>query len=155
MSSSPKPCVSTSLDQWLEQAESICQQRGSRLTAQRKTVLSLILCAEKPMTAYEILEQLPSTGRKPAPPTVYRALDFLLDEGLIHKLESIHAYVGCSHPDHQHNGQFLICNSCGDVNEIENKALEKSLKSVEQAAGFETRHPVVELLGTCSDCKSK
>ena len=139
--------------QFIHQAEALCKQRECRLTDQRKRVLELILLADKPLTAYEILDQLRESLKNPAPPTVYRALDFLLEHGLIHKLESIHAFIGCTHPDHKHTSQFLICNDCGDVSEIENKAIEKSLHSAEQAAGFKTSHPVIELLGTCSQCQ--
>jgi Fur family zinc uptake transcriptional regulator len=138
---------------FVHQAEELCKQRDCRLTDQRKTVLELVLASEKPLTAYEILDRLRESIKNPAPPTVYRALDFLLEHGLIHKLESIHAYIGCSHPDHEHISQFLICNDCGDVNEIDNKAIERSLHSAEEAAGFKTSHPVIELLGTCSQCQ--
>jgi Fur family zinc uptake transcriptional regulator len=85
---------------------------------------------------------------------VYRALDFLLEQGLVHKLESQHAYIGCSHPDHAHAGQFLICDDCGEVSEIENQSLTNSVHSVEKAAGFKTRHPVIELVGICAQCQS-
>lgn len=138
----------------LQHAEALCQQRGTRLTTQRRTVLELLFAADKPLSAYEILDQLRNTTRNPAPPTVYRALDFLLEQGFVHKLESLHAFVGCSHPEHQHTGQFLICDDCGEVNEIENEAIAKSLHSAEKATGFKTRHPVIELVGTCAQCQS-
>lgn len=143
------------LNSVLQQAEELCSQKGSRLTAQRRTVLEMVFASDKPLTAYEILDQLRETTKNPAPPTVYRALDFLLEQGLIHKLESQHAFIGCTHPEHQHTGQFLICDDCGEVCEIENKAIAKSLHSAEQAAGFKTRHPVIELVGTCAQCQSE
>jgi Fur family zinc uptake transcriptional regulator len=93
--------------------------------------------------------------RNPAPPTVYRALEFLLEQGLVHKLESRHAFIGCSHPQQQHSGQFLICDDCGEVSEIENQAIARSLHSAERATGFKTRHPVIELVGTCKQCQSE
>ncbi len=138
----------------LQQAQTLCEQRGSRLTTQRKTVLELIYAAEKPLSAYEILDLLRETTKNPAPPTVYRALDFLLEQGLVHKLESQHAFIACTHPDHKHTGQFLICDDCGEVSEIENQAIAKSVHSAERATGFKTRHPVIELVGTCADCQS-
>jgi Fe2+ or Zn2+ uptake regulation protein len=93
--------------------------------------------------------------KNPAPPTVYRALDFLLEQGLVHKLESLHAYVGCAHPDHPHASQFLICGDCGEVAEVENPSVAKSLKAAGKAVGFRTKRPVVELLGTCAQCIAK
>jgi Fur family zinc uptake transcriptional regulator len=93
--------------------------------------------------------------KNPAPPTVYRALDFLLEQGLVHKLESLHAYVGCTHLDHPHASQFLICADCGEVAEVENPSVAESLKAAGQAIGFRTKRPVVELLGTCAQCSAK
>ena len=107
------------------------------------------------MSAYEILDLMRSSTRSPAPPTVYRALEFLQEQGLVHKLETLHAFVGCSHPEHPHASQFLICGDCGEVNEIENEAITKSLLSAEKAARFTTDRPVVELLGKCAECAGK
>lgn len=139
----------------LERAESLCRERGVRLTDQRRAVLRLLCEADRPMSAYELLEQLRGEVRNPAPPTIYRALDFLLEQGLVHKLESLHAYIGCSHPDHPHASQFLICADCGDVAELEDPSIAKSLSAAGRAAGFRTERPVVELLGTCAECASK
>jgi Fur family zinc uptake transcriptional regulator len=143
------------LAQVLRRADQLCQERGARLTAQRRTVLELLCASDRPLSAYEILDLMRATTRNPAPPTVYRALEFLLDQGLAHKLESLHAFVGCSHPDHPHASQFLICGDCGEVNEIENDAIAKGLHSAEKAARFKTERPVIELLGTCAQCAEK
>ncbi|MCY3767736.1 MAG: transcriptional repressor, partial [Gemmatimonadetes bacterium] len=97
------------LSRILERAEALCLERGARLTEQRKTVLQLLCVSDKPLSAYELLERMRGVVRNPAPPTVYRALDFLLGQGLAHRLESLNAYVGCAHPDHPHASQFLIC----------------------------------------------
>jgi Fur family zinc uptake transcriptional regulator len=140
------------LEELMRRAEDLCRERGVRLTPQRRAVLELVCAARKPLSAYEILDLLREPTRNPAPPTVYRALDFLQSQGLVHKLESLHAFVGCAHPEHDHSGQFLICSDCGGVSEIENEAIEKSLQSAEQATGFRTDRPVVELLGTCAEC---
>jgi len=136
----------------LRRAEQRCAERGARLTKQRRTVLELLCTSDTPLSAYELLDRMRASIRNPAPPTVYRALDFLLEQGLAHKLESLHAFVGCTHPDHPHAGQFLICADCGDVVELENQAVMHSLRSAARAIGFETRRPVVELLGTCAQC---
>ena len=143
------------LTQVLDRAEALCQERGKRLTDQRKTVLRLLCVSEKPLSAYELLDRMRDVMKNPTPPVVYRALDFLLEEGLVHKLESLHAYIGCTHPDHPHASQFLICDDCGEVAEVEDPSIAKSLKAAGQSVGFSTKRPIVELLGTCAQCKSK
>ncbi len=139
----------------LQRAECLCRERGARLTRQRGIVLRLLCAADKPLTAYDLLERMRASIPNPAPPTVYRALDFLLEQGLVHKLESLHAYVGCTHPDHPHAGQFLICADCGGVAEVEDPSIAESIRAAERAAGFHTERPVVELLGTCARCAAK
>lgn len=138
----------------LDTAERLCARRGVRFTAQRRRVLELVCRAGRPVGAYEILEQL-REGANAAPPTVYRALDFLLEQGLVHKLETLHAFIGCTHPEHPHASQFLICADCGRVNELESKTVAGSLQSIAQAAGFQPERPVVEVLGTCANCSEK
>ena len=128
---------------------------GVVLHAIRVTVLTLVWDSHKPIGAYDILDKLGGEGKAAAPPTVYRALDFLLEQGLVHKLESLHAYVGCTHPEHPHASQFLICADCGEVEEVEDPAIESSLEAAGKAAGFRTERPVVELLGTCAHCREK
>jgi len=139
----------------LKRAEDLCRERGVRLTDQRRTVLQLLCVSDKPLSAYELLDRMRGVVKNPAPPTVYRALDFLLEQGLVHKLESLHAYVGCAHPDHPHASQFLICDDCGEVAEVEDATVAKSLKAAGKAIGFRTKRPVVELLGTCARCVAK
>lgn len=139
----------------LRRAETLCRERGTRLTDQRKGVLQLLCLSDKPLSAYELLDRMRNVVKNPAPPTVYRALDFLLEHGLVHKLESQHTYVGCAHPDHPHASQFLICNDCGEVAEVEDPSVSKSLKAAGKAIGFRTKRPVVELLGTCAQCTTK
>ena len=139
----------------LSSAEQLCIRRKVRLTSQRKAVLRLLCESERPLSAYELLDLMRQEVDNPAPPTVYRALDFLIEQGLVHKQESLHAYVGCSHPDHPHASQFLICADCGDVAELEDSAVSDSLRAACDAAGFESRRPLIELLGTCADCSRK
>ncbi|RMG32903.1 MAG: transcriptional repressor [Gammaproteobacteria bacterium] len=143
----------TQLEQALAQAHRLCRTRGVRLTPQREAVLRLVLAADRPLSAYEILERMPATRRRPAPPTVYRALEFLLEQGLVHRIESLHAFVGCLHPEHPHNGQFLICTDCGKVDELCEAQIDQSLRKAVDASGFRTRRPVVELLGLCAKCQ--
>lgn len=139
----------------LELAEALCHERGVRLTDQRKAVLRLLCVSDKPLSAYELLERMRGVVKNPTPPTVYRVLDFLLEQGLVHKLESLHAYIGCTHPDHPHVSQFLICDNCGEVAEIADPSMTKILKAAGKAIGFRTKRPVVELLGTCAQCNAK
>jgi Fur family zinc uptake transcriptional regulator len=139
----------------LGRAELLCVARGAKLTPLRRTVLELLCASDRPLSAYEILDRMRASIRNPAPPTVYRALDFLLEQGLVHKLESLHAFVGCAHPEHPHASQFLICADCGGVSEVEDAGIAQGLRSAEEAAGFHTRRPVVELLGTCAQCAGK
>ena len=136
----------------LDQAVRLCATKGSRLTPQRKSVLRLICESDIPLSAYEILDRMQDGPRRPAPPTVYRALDFLLAQGLIHKIESLHAFVGCTHPEHPHAGQFLICTDCGRVDELCRDHLGKALEQEVRRSGFQTQRPVVELLGLCANC---
>ena len=139
----------------MQRAQELCEERGARLTEQRKSVLRLLCESDRPLGAYDLLEQLRGLVKNPAPPTVYRALDFLLEQGLVHKLESLHAFVGCTHPEYPHAGQFLICSDCGGVNEVEDPGVEQSLHAAGEAAGFQTERPVVELFGTCAQCAHK
>ncbi|MEA3640398.1 MAG: transcriptional repressor [Lamprobacter sp.] len=142
------------LQQALHRAELLCAQRGVRFTAQRRRVLELVCRAARPIGAYEILDQL-RDGATAAPPTVYRALDFLLEQGFVHKLETLHAFIGCTHPEHPHASQFLICSDCGQVKELENAAIAGSLRTAALETGFQTERPVIEVLGTCAHCRRK
>ncbi len=142
-----------SLEAALAQVAELCTARGVRLTAQRRRVLELVWRSDKPMGAYDILAAIQAEQPKAAPPTVYRALDFLLAQGLIHKLQSLHAYVGCAHPGQPHAGQFLICTACGEVTELADPGVEHSLGKVAAASGFVADAPMVELSGTCCGCR--
>ncbi len=146
-----RPCLHD-LDQALDRAEALCLARQVRLTEQRRKVLRLVWQSDRPLGAYDILAAIRQQQPKAAPPTVYRALDFLLEQGLIHKLETLHAYVGCPHPEQPHAGQFLICNQCGDVTELEDRSISDSLGDAARASGFQLEQRVVELSGTCADC---
>lgn len=136
----------------LARAQSLCEQRGARLTEQRRRVLEILCAAGRPIGAYEILDAMREGPRALAPPTVYRALDFLLEQGLAHKIESLHAFVGCDHPGEPHVSQFLICDRCGQVTELEDEGVAQSLRSAADETGFRPARPVVELIGVCASC---
>jgi Fur family zinc uptake transcriptional regulator len=137
----------------LAQAETLCGQRGARLTPLRERVLELVWTSHQPLGAYELLDKLTTDGRKPAPPTVYRALEFLLAQGLIHRIASRNAYVGCNEPATSHVGYFLICTACGNAEEIASPALAGSIQAMARASGFAIREQTVELGGLCQHCQ--
>lgn len=155
MTLSPDSCHPLSSDprQALEQAEILCQRRGARLTELRRRVLEIIWSNPTPLSAYAILDLLRDDGRQGGPPTVYRALDFLLGQGLIHRLASLNVFTGCRQPDSRHNGQFLICRDCGQVDELSNPAVEELLRAEATARQFEVLAQMVEVLGRCPDCR--
>ena len=136
----------------LDRAEAICHARGARLTAQRRRVLELVLRAGRPLGAYELLDALRREGGGAGPPTVYRALEFLVAHGLVHRIETLHAFVGCDHPGELHAGQFLICRDCGAVHEVEDPAVSRSVLAAADASGFAAERPVVEIQGRCARC---
>ena len=137
----------------LDRAGQICDGRGVRLTDLRRQVLGLILDSESPTGAYDLLDKLRATRVGAAPPTVYRALDFLLEQGLIHKLERLSAFVGCiAHEDHDHAAQFLICRSCGRVTELEDHRLAHALEDAAKRLGFTVGKATIEAEGQCARC---
>jgi Fur family zinc uptake transcriptional regulator len=135
-------------------AEALCIARGERLTPIRRLVLETLAAHHKPLGAYEIIDRLASDGPRRAPITVYRALDFLLENGLIHRIESRNAFVACIN-NHQQNEivVFLICERCGAVGEAQANAVAESLKSAAKEAGFAARASVIEIAGTCAHCR--
>ena len=139
----------------LAEAARICAERKGRLTEQRKRVLELVWSSHQPVGAYAILEQLRAEGFNGAPPTVYRALDFLLEHGLIHRIESLNAYTGCAHPSDCHTGQFLICSRCHRVAELDDQKVTKAIASSAAQQGFEADHQVIEIRGVCPQCQEQ
>ncbi len=145
-----------SISHRLSEAESMCAAAGARLTPLRKEVLSLILSANGPVGAYDLLAKLKGDSERPAaPPTVYRTLDFLLAKGLIHRLTSINAYIPCCHPREGHQAAFLICSSCHVVKEASAQGLILQLDQLATSAEFSAHHSIIEISGTCQQCSSK
>lgn len=136
----------------LERAEAICEARGLRLTALRRHVLELVWAGHKPVGAYDVLDALAEAGRKAAPPTVYRALDFLMEAGLVHRLDSLNAYIGCPDPAHAHSGQFLICRECQSVIELDAGAINARIEQAAARAGFRAEQQMLEVRGVCEAC---
>ncbi|MFN4282090.1 MAG: Fur family transcriptional regulator [Alphaproteobacteria bacterium] len=136
----------------LAEAERLCASRDARLTELRKRVLELIWASHAPVGAYAIMDLLRGEGRNAMPPTVYRALDFLIEQGLIHRIASLNAYIGCSHPGDAHATQYLICKRCGTVAEIENPVIDDAIADATRALGFAPDSQTVEVSGVCRDC---
>lgn len=136
-------------------AETLCEQAGLRLTALRKRVLELVWTSHKPLGAYDILAVLSETdGRRAAPPTVYRALEFLLEHGLVHRIASLNAFVGCNHPGEVHQGQFLICRNCLAAVELQDARVTMALLTSAEAIGFSIESQTVEITGLCAACRN-
>ncbi len=137
---------------FLAEVATVCRERGLRLTELRASVLRLIATSPRPVKAYELLELMRDGHGPVAPPTVYRALDFLLDNGFIHKLESINAFVGCHHPRLPHSVPFLICNRCQVAVELEDERVARLLREQAAALGFVPHAQTLEVHGVCARC---
>jgi len=138
----------------LAEAEAACRSRGGRLTRTRRAVLEILLRSSTPLTAYEMLDLLRQGDASATPASVYRCLDFLLDRGVAHRLETTRAYVACGHPEHPHAGQFLICRQCGTVVETEDERVTAATEQLGHRLGFSLDQRTVELLGLCGACRS-
>lgn len=138
----------------LDRAAALCAEKGVRLTALRRRVLELVWGGHKPLGAYQILETLKTERRGAAPPTVYRALGFLMTHGLVHRIESRNSFVGCPDPDTPHGGQFLICRSCGIAAELNDVAVDQAIRDSAAKAGFAVGRPIIEIEGLCPQCRT-
>jgi len=137
----------------LESAIEECKKQGLRLTNIRRQVLEIIWAQHNPIGAYDVLQKLQEAGHKPAPPTAYRALEFLVSAKLVHRVESLNAYIGCPSPSSSHQCQFYICNECGHVAEVSNAAVSKALDASAKELGFTNTQPVIEVHGVCKSCQ--
>jgi Fur family transcriptional regulator, zinc uptake regulator len=143
-------CITSALDS----ARELCDQRGSRLTSLREQVLELIWQSHKPLGAYALMEMLAKAStRRVAPPTVYRALDFLLEEGLIHRINSLNAFIGCPSPGQKHQSHFLICQGCNVAVELDDEQLNQRIQGAAADAGFSLLSHSVEINGLCPACQ--
>ncbi len=143
-------CIEDALDE----AARICAARGTQLTPLRRRVLKLVWANHSSVKAYDLLDRLGSEGRPAKPPTVYRALDFLIEQGLVHKVESLNAYVGCPHPSAPHDGQFLICTDCGRVDEMTDPDVPVAIREGAAAAGYLAQGQTIEIRGLCPQCRA-
>ncbi len=141
-----------SLERRLNAAAAACEREGETLTPLRRAVLALVLQARRPLTAYQLLEQL-QAARRAAPPTIYRALDFLLARRLVHRIERLGAFVACAEPEHEHAlVQFLICRQCRAVTELDDHEVGAAVAAAAAGAGFRLERAVIEIDGLCAVC---
>jgi Fur family zinc uptake transcriptional regulator len=139
----------------MARAEALCAEGGQRLTPTRRLVLEALAASHKPLGAYEVIDRLADRGPRPAPITVYRALDFLLANGLVHRIESRNAFVACiNHHDTGTMAVFLICEQCGAVGEAPSAAVAETLVAAARSAGFAPKTPVIEISGVCAHCRN-
>jgi Fur family zinc uptake transcriptional regulator len=147
-------------DAFVAAVAAACQERGLRLTPVRARVLEFIAEEGRPIKAYDLLEKIRAgndaggeVAGAAAPPTIYRALDFLLANGFIHKLESVNSFVACHHPStEQHSVPFLICNRCHAAVELEDRAVVDALDERARALGFMPQAQTLEVHGLCARC---
>jgi Fur family transcriptional regulator, zinc uptake regulator len=136
-------------------AEAICAANKERLTPIRRRVLEALLASHRPLGAYELIDRLAARGARPAPITIYRALDFLREQGLVHRIESRNAFIACVHiHDSGDPVVFLICEKCGAVGEAASAAVADTIRNASRAAGFTPKTPVIEISGICVNCKA-
>jgi Fur family zinc uptake transcriptional regulator len=142
-------CISAAL----ARAEAICREAGARLTPIRRQVLEEVWASREATKAYDLIERLSRHGDQVKPPTVYRALDFLLAQGLIHRIESLNAFIGCAQPQDPHHAILLICSQCGDIEERSSDRVHAELDRLAADSGFAVRSEVIELRGLCRRCR--
>lgn len=149
---SPEHSHDQCVRQAVSRAEAVCAVDGKRLTPLRRRVLEIVWSGHGPIGAYEILDRLREENRRAAPPTVYRALEFLIECGLVHRIESLNAFVGCGDPARNHTGQFLICGECGSVGELDDPEIETLLAAKAKTLGFRAHRQTIEIQGVCAGC---
>ena len=135
-------------------AERVCAIRAQKFTPIRRKVLQALLASHRPLGAYEVIDALARSMPRPAPITVYRALDFLMENGLVHRIESRNAYLACAR-DHDDAAivAFLICDRCGAVGEVPAAPVAKSLGAAARASGFAPKLSILEITGLCAHCQ--
>lgn len=139
----------------LAAAKSVVDDKGLRFTAQREQVLRLIWKNHKPVGAYQLMDQMTqANGKQVAPPTMYRALEFLLEHRLIHRINSLNAFIGCPCPGSSHAGQFIICRRCGIALELDEASIKTPIQALAHSVGFVIEQQSLELSGLCPNCQT-
>ncbi len=136
----------------LARAERTCAEAGGKLTAPRRDVLSLLLEADQPLAAYDLLARMQTLRGQTHPPTIYRALDFLEQVGLVHRISSRKAYVACRNGSHSHRPVFLVRRVCKAATEVSLQGTDSLLEDLAEGVGFECEQIVLEVQGRCRAC---
>ena len=162
MSTTPLPLTTHNhnrcVDSALQAAQAYCREHGEKFSAMREAVFRTVWRSHQPIGAYDILDQLSradNARKRLAPPTVYRALDFLLAHRLIHRINSLNAFIGCSEPGCHPNSQFLICQNCHTAIELSDASLQEPLRQLASEHRFSAVTTHLELLGLCPACQSQ
>ena len=146
-----KACI----EEAIFKAALVCKENGLRFTKLRQRILEMVWADHGPVKAYEIINKLNRQGGSAMPPTVYRTIDFLLEAGLVHRLTSLRAYVGCSHPLRHDNCYFLICKDCGEIEECCSGELTNTILNNANKSKFLSGQITLEIEGKCKDCSIK
>lgn len=147
-------------NQRIKDAQNLAKSKGMRFTPLRESVYRLIVNADKPVGAYDLMHALQHEADKAgdntktiAPPTIYRSLEFLVSLGLVHQLNSLNAFVPCCHPASSHVAGFLICQNCQSVEEIQSLPIDEILAFSQKTANFTVKKSTIELQGICHACQ--
>ena len=146
---------STCMRDALNAAEALCAAGGLRFTPVRRKVLEILLQDHRALGAYTILDRLREDGFGSQPPVAYRALDFLVVNGLAHKIEQLNAFIACVHPSHSHTPAFMICRLCDAVAEALSSTAQGALRDTARTTGFRIERTVIEAEGICPSCLDK
>ncbi|MBU3030194.1 Fur family transcriptional regulator [Paracoccus marinaquae] len=141
--------------QALDAAEELVAAQGARLTPVRRRTLEILLEAHRAMGAYEVLDRLADEGFGRQPPVAYRALEFLVQHGLAHRLQRLNAFAACLHPDRDHVPAFLICRSCDKLAELSAESVRDLLSGIARDQGFAVERATIEAVGLCAACAEK
>ena len=133
-------------------ARAICAERGVQFTPVRQRSLEILLETHAAMGAYDVLERLSAEGLGSKPPVAYRALSFLVDQGFVHRIERLNAFIACAHPGAAHDPAFMICRACGTVAEAQSAG--SSLSASAALSGFQIEQTVIEAEGLCPFCQT-
>lgn len=140
----------------LAAADALCAERGLKLTPLRRRVLELVWAGHGPVGAYDLLQALAQAdGRTAQPPTVYRALEFLLEAGLVHRIDTLNAFIGCDRPGAPHGGQVLVCRECRRAEEVDDPVIAAAISERAGALHFTPDAGPLEIKGLCPDCRRR
>lgn len=139
----------------MARAEALAADRGARLTPVRRRTLEILLESHRALGAYDVLQRLSAEGFGHQPPVAYRALEFLVEHGLAHRIRRLNAFAACMHPGEAHAPVFLICRACDLVAEAPGQAVRAALDDAAETLGFAVERANVEALGLCPECRGR